>query len=68
LGKKTTTPPLLISYGATVSLEPGERESGFADNFPFDEKPQQLADFIIQNYARPTDDALALVTRYNGIR
>jgi len=40
--------------------------SGFEKEVNPQESPQQIADKIITNYSRKTDDALVLVARYNG--
>ncbi len=45
----------------TDGIHPGF-EAGWLSSDP----PQQIADHIIERYARPTDDALALVVRYPG--
>jgi len=43
----------------------GIRE-GFNDGLPLDAPPQQLADHILSQYRKGTDDALVLVARYRG--
>ena len=40
--------------------------SGFEEEVNPEESPQQIADKIIMNYNRKTDDALVLVARYTG--
>jgi phosphoserine phosphatase RsbX len=43
----------------------GIRE-GFHEGFPADASPQHLADHILANHGKGTDDALVLVARYRG--
>ena len=39
---------------------------GFAETLPLTAPPQRIADYILETYAKSTDDALALVVRYLG--
>lgn len=41
-------------------------KSGFTDGLPAGAAPQQLADHILANHNKGTDDALVLVARYTG--
>jgi len=43
----------------------GIRE-GFSDGLPFEAAPQQLAEHILRQHGKGTDDALVLVARYRG--
>ncbi len=57
-----------------VALAPGDLlffatdgiREGFLDGLPADASPQQLADHILANHGKGTDDALVLVARYRG--
>jgi phosphoserine phosphatase RsbX len=59
---------------STTHLGPGDIlifstdgiRSGFAGEINPEASPQQIADTIIMNYNRKTDDALVLVVRYNS--
>ncbi len=62
---------------SVIQIEPGDMlifatdgiRPGFADNVSPDDSPQQIADRILAQYGRETDDALVLVARYlNGKR
>ena len=43
----------------------GIRE-GFSDGLQFEAPPQQLAEHILSQHGKGTDDALVLVARYRG--
>ncbi len=40
--------------------------SDFSVDIPFEGSPQQIADFILSQFGRGTDDALVLAVRYRG--
>jgi phosphoserine phosphatase RsbX len=64
--------PVLKPY--TLSLAPGDTvifvtdgiDNRFMEELPPMNDSQALADRIVDNYGRQTDDALALVVRYKG--
>lgn len=59
---------------STASIEPGDLiifatdgiRSGFAQALPLEKTTQQIADSILADYSRGTDDALVLAVRYRG--
>ena len=61
-------------YPVVHSVYPGDTlvfasdglRSGFTDGVILDDSPQQIADHLLENYSRGTDDALVLVARYIG--
>ena len=61
-------------YPVVHSVYPGDilifatdgLRSGFSEGMALDDPPQQLADHLLDNYGRGTDDALVLVARYIG--
>lgn len=57
-----------ISRGDTMILVSDGIESGFAHQLPLSSPPQQIADHILKQHNKGTDDALALVARYVGAR
>jgi negative regulator of sigma-B (phosphoserine phosphatase) len=57
------TAVLNVSPGDTVILATDGVRSGFADGLTLGEAPQQIADRIMAEYARGTDDALVLAAR-----
>ncbi len=60
---------LQIGLGDTLIFATDGIRPGFADNVNLEDSPQQIADHILAQYGRETDDALVLVARYqNGKR
>ncbi|MBI2149333.1 MAG: SpoIIE family protein phosphatase [Acidobacteria bacterium] len=55
-----------VSRGDMMILATDGIHQNFIDNLRLGESPQQAADRIAANFARPTDDALVLVARYIG--
>jgi hypothetical protein len=61
-------------YPVVTSIAPGDTlifatdglRSGFTEDVPLSDAPQQIAEHILQHYGRGTDDALVLVARYLG--
>lgn len=61
-------------YPVVHSVYPGDTlvfasdglRSGFTDGVILEDSPQQIADHLLENYGRDTDDALVLVARYIG--
>jgi len=61
-------------YPAVIAVAPGDTltfatdglRSGFVDDVPLNDAPQQIAEHILECYSRGTDDALVLVARYLG--
>jgi negative regulator of sigma-B (phosphoserine phosphatase) len=61
-------------YPAAIPVAPGDMlifatdglRSGFVDDVPLEDAPQQIAEHILERYGRDTDDALVLVARYLG--
>jgi phosphoserine phosphatase RsbX len=58
------TASLPISRGDTLIFATDGIRSSFLDKLPLNQKPQQIADFILAEHNRQTDDALVLVVRY----
>ncbi len=58
---------LQVGFGDTLIFATDGIRPGFADNVNQEDSPQQIADRILDQYGRETDDALVLVARYvNG--
>lgn len=57
---------LPLERGDTLIVATDGIRSGFADDLPLAETPQRLADRILAEYGKRTDDALVLVVRYLG--
>jgi phosphoserine phosphatase RsbX len=57
---------LPISKGDTLILATDGIRSGFAEKLSLHLSPQEIADSILGEHNRNTDDALVLVVRYNG--
>ncbi len=55
-----------VSPGDTLILCTDGLRSGFADDLVLDDRPQQMADRILLQHSRSTDDAMVLVARYMG--
>jgi serine phosphatase RsbU (regulator of sigma subunit) len=55
-----------LSPGDTLLFASDGIKSGFAEGATGGARPQQIADQILANYAKGTDDALVLVARYLG--
>ena len=61
-------------YPVVISVAPGDvlvfatdgLRSGFAEDVPLNDAPQQIAEYILEHYGRGTDDALVLVAHYLG--
>jgi hypothetical protein len=61
-------------YPVVISVAPGDAlifatdglRSGFTEDVPLKDAPQQIAEHILEHYGRGTDDALVLVARYLG--
>jgi len=59
-------------YASIIQIAPGDTlifatdgiRSGYADNLNVNDIPQRMADRIMAQYARRTDDALVLVGRF----
>jgi negative regulator of sigma-B (phosphoserine phosphatase) len=58
--------PVVISValGDTLIFATDGLRSGFAEDVPLNDAPQQIAEHILEHYGRGTDDALVLVARY----
>jgi serine/threonine protein phosphatase PrpC len=55
---------LQVSAGDVLIFATDGIRAGFADNLNLNDSPQQIADRILAQYERGTDDALVLVARY----
>jgi len=55
-----------VSPGDTLLFASDGIKGGFADSAIGGAAPQQIADQVLANYAKGTDDALILVARYLG--
>jgi serine/threonine protein phosphatase PrpC len=55
-----------VSPGDTLLFASDGIKTGFADGASGDTSPQQVADQVLANYAKGTDDALVLVARFRG--
>ena len=55
-----------VGRGDVLVLATDGIHSGFEREVGIEESPQQIADMIIRNYNRKTDDALVFVARYIG--
>jgi negative regulator of sigma-B (phosphoserine phosphatase) len=55
-----------VAHGDVLMLATDGIRTGFAHGLDRSEPAQQLADRILANHAKPTDDALVLVARYLG--
>jgi serine phosphatase RsbU (regulator of sigma subunit) len=61
-------------HSVVISVAPGDvlifatdgLRSGFTEDVPLNDASQQIAEHILENYSRGTDDALVLVARYVG--
>jgi negative regulator of sigma-B (phosphoserine phosphatase) len=58
------TATLPINRGDTLIFATDGIRSAFLDKLPVNQSPQQIADHILAEHNRQTDDALALVVRY----
>jgi hypothetical protein len=57
---------LPVSQGDTLVLATDGVRGGYLDVVDWSEPPQQLADHLLAEYGKATDDALVLVARYMG--
>ena len=57
---------LPVSSGDTLVFATDGLRSGFTEGVALNDSPQQIADHLLANYGRGTDDALVLVARYVG--
>ena len=57
---------LPVSQGDTLVLATDGVRGGYLDVVDWSEPPQQLADQLLADYGKATDDALVLVARYMG--
>jgi serine phosphatase RsbU (regulator of sigma subunit) len=57
---------LQVNRGDTLIFSTDGIRSGFVREVNMGDSPQQIADMIIINYNKKTDDSLVLVTRYIG--
>jgi negative regulator of sigma-B (phosphoserine phosphatase) len=57
---------LQVSPGDTLVLATDGVRGGYLDLVDWSEPPQQLADHLLAEYGKATDDALVLVARYLG--
>jgi len=57
---------LPVSPGDTLILATDGVRGGYLDLVAVSDPPQQLADQLLAEYGRGTDDALVLVARYLG--
>jgi phosphoserine phosphatase RsbX len=57
---------LPVSPGDTLVLATDGVRGGYLDLIDSSDQPQQLADHLLSEYGRGTDDALVLVARYLG--
>jgi negative regulator of sigma-B (phosphoserine phosphatase) len=55
-----------VSHGDTLIFATDGLRSVFAEELTLGEAPQQMADHILSQYRRGTDDAMVLVARYVG--
>jgi serine/threonine protein phosphatase PrpC len=55
---------LQVSAGDILILATDGIKAGFADNINLNDSPQQIANRILDQFGRGTDDALVLVARY----
>lgn len=55
-----------LAWGDLLFFATDGIREGFLENLPPDASPQQLADHILANHGKGTDDALVLVARYRG--
>jgi len=58
---------LPINRGDTLIFSTDGIRSGFAKDVNREDSPQRIADMIITNFNRQTDDALVIVIRYTGL-
>lgn len=58
---------LPLERGDTLILATDGIRSGFANGLPLAEPPQRLADRILSEYGKRSDDALVVVVRYLGL-
>ena len=56
-----------VSRGDTLIFSTDGVRSGFAHELDMKDSPQRIAESIITNFSRKTDDALAIVVRYTGM-
>jgi hypothetical protein len=57
---------LSVSHGDTLVLATDGVRGGYLDLADWNEPPQELADHLLAEYGKATDDALVLVARYMG--
>jgi len=57
---------LHVSHGDTLVLATDGVRGGYLDLVDWSKPPQQLADQLLADYGKATDDALVLVARYMG--
>lgn len=55
-----------VARGDTLILATDGIRSGFAEGLDLGEPPQRIADHILAQHGKSTDDALVLVGRYIG--
>ena len=60
--------PIVIPVvpGDTLIFATDGLRSGFTEDVPLNDVPQQIAEYILEHYGRGTDDALVLIARYVG--
>lgn len=58
---------LHVNRGDTLIFYTDGIRSGFVQDVNIEDLPQQIADNIITNFNRKTDDALVIAARYNGL-
>lgn len=61
---RLTASTVEIGHGDLLIFATDGIRAGFADHTNLQESPQQIADRIMDQYGRETDDALVLVVRY----
>lgn len=57
---------LLVNRGDILIFSTDGIRSGFVPEVKMEDSPQRIADMIIENFNRKTDDALVIVARYKG--
>jgi phosphoserine phosphatase RsbX len=55
-----------VNRGDTLIFSTDGIRSGYTQELDFEDSPQRIAEAIITNFNRKTDDALAIVVRYTG--
>ena len=57
---------IFVALGDVLIFATDGLRSGFTEDVPLNDAPQQIAEHILEHYGRGTDDALVLVARYVG--